>query len=110
MEIKIGDKIQIGCHPYRVVFNKLLVDGSSFARSSHASEIIQLCPTNTQAQNTVSFWHEIIHTIAFNLTGENLEESRVCALSEGLCAVLDGFGIGFDFSGLKEITEENQGG
>lgn len=104
--IKMPDILDINAHPYRVYFNKLLIDGHAFARSSMSSEILQLNPTNTDAQNTVSFWHEILEILYLNLIGENMSENEACAISEGLCQVFKDLGIYFDFSKINEMTDD----
>lgn len=106
MKIRIEEELNIGCHPYKVIFNNLLHDSPAFGRSSMGSEYLQLNPQNTQAQNETSFLHEIISILHFNLIGENISENVACALSEGLCAILNNMGIEFDFSKLKELTEK----
>jgi hypothetical protein len=106
MKIKIQEELNIGCHPYQVVFNKLLYDAQAFGRSSMGNEYLQLNPTNTLAQNEVTLWHEIISILYDNLIGERLSENVACALSEGICAVFKEMGIEFDFSKIKELTEK----
>jgi len=100
-------KINLGVHEFQIVFNKLLIDAQSYGRTSHSSEYIQLNPTNTKAQNNVSFWHEIIHAISAQQLGTSLPEAETCCLSEGIANVLNQLGITLDFSDLSEGGIQN---
>ena len=82
-------------------FNKLLIDGQSYGRSSHVNEYIQLNPTNTDAQNNITFWHEVLHTISLQQIGVSCQEDLACCLSEGIASILKQMNINLDFSKLE---------
>jgi hypothetical protein len=101
-KILVPKRIYLGVHEFHIEFNKLLIDAQSFGRTSHSSECIQLNPTNTEAQNNVSFWHEFMHAISAQQLGANLQEAEICCLSEGVANILKQLGITLDFSNLAE--------
>ena len=98
----VPHEIKLGVHNFSIVFNKLLIDAQAYGRTSHTSECIQLNPTNTEAQNNVSFWHETLHAIYSQQLGVVLSEEGACCLSEGIADILKQLGITLDFSNLKE--------
>jgi len=101
-DIKAPDTIKLGVHQFKIEFNKLLIDAQVYGRTSHSSEYIQLNPTNTDAQNNVSFWHEVLHAIYSQQLGIVLSEEGACSLSEGITDILNQLGVTLDFSNLKE--------
>jgi len=106
-EVIIPKVIKIGCHTFKSIFFKGLIDGGTFGRTLHVQGEIMLNPSNSYSQNVVSWWHEVLHAIGAIYCSDKLEESVVDSIAEGLGQVFEEIGVKFDFSKLETASYAN---
>ena len=92
--MKIPDKIKVGGHDYKVVWDDEKLSNDNFTGlACHRELIIYLCKTyrgDKLAKSVIeeTLLHEIIHTIDVVYNNHLLSEDSVDRLSEGLYQVL----------------------
>ena len=96
--MKIPESIKVGGHTYSIVFtDQLWMREGNLGQARHNMEqLIQLEPNLHPEQVNVSFWHEVLHVVDRVYNNNQLGESSVDCISEGLFQVLSGMGITFE--------------
>jgi hypothetical protein len=83
-------KIKVGPVLYEVLFvEKLRNDEGQelFGQADHGPSLIRLNTTNTDSQNFLTLWHEVVHCIE-NVYGVQLSEEGTIQLSTGIALAL----------------------
>ena len=96
--MKIPESIKVGGHTYEVIFrDDLWLKEGFVGQSRHNTEqLIEIDPKLHPEQIDCTFWHEVMHAINRIYNNNQLGETDVNALSEGLFQVLTDMGIIFE--------------
>ena len=96
--MKIPKTIKVGGHTYQVVFTEGLwmKEGNIGVSHHNTNQIIQIDPKIHPEQIGCTFWHETIHAINRVYNNNQLGESDVDAISEGVFQVFSDLGIIFE--------------
>lgn len=96
--MKIPKSIKVGGHTYEIVFNdNLWMNEGNIGQSHHNTrQRIEIEPKLHPDQIGCTFLHEVTHAINRVYNNNQLGESDVNAISEGIFQVLSDIGIKFE--------------
>lgn len=101
--IKVPQTIQVGGHIYSITHKTILADENLHGDANHHTLTIGINPTRPPSQKLEALIHEWLHIIDHIYIPDELPETTIRGLSEGLTQILTGLGIQLDWSAIPTI-------